>query len=127
MITITMVAVALFAGALVAVLMFAASLLALVVFRFAPSLQGSVLALTASDMVRVVRSMPLYPSWWRHSGPDPSKQMPVIFALNPLRGTEYLYGFDPLHHPLFSSKRAEATRFNLGDRFAIERVFQRLD
>lgn len=58
------IGVAAFLAALLLLMFAAASLLAALAFRFLPKLQGALLDLTASDVVRTIRQMPIYPTWW---------------------------------------------------------------
>jgi hypothetical protein len=119
---------AVFVCAILFILILAASLLAALVFRFAPTLQGSLLALTTSDTVRMLRQMPTYPAWWYRRGMiKPPNPILVLLALNPLKRPEYLYMFDPLHRPLFTPNKDEAMKIDFSDRFLLERIVRRVE
>jgi hypothetical protein len=122
------VVIVVFMCAIFLMLVVAASLLAALVFRFAPTLQGSLLALTASDTIRMLRRMPTYPAWWYRRGMiKPPNPILVMLALNPLKRPEYLYIFDPLHRPLFTPNRDEAMKIDFSDRFLLERIVRRVE
>jgi hypothetical protein len=106
-------------------LLVAASLFAALVFRFAPMLQGTLFALTASDVGRMLRQMPTYPAWWHRHGIPPPKPIFGLLALNPVgKQPEYLFGFNPLHQPVFTTNRDQALRVNCADKFAIEKLLR---
>lgn len=119
------VIIAVFVCVTLLMLLVAASLLAALVFRFAPTLQGTFFGLTASDLARMLRQMPTYPAWWHRHGIPP--QMPILgmLALNPVgKQAEYLFGFNPLHQPVFTTNRDQALRVNCADKFAIEKLLR---
>jgi hypothetical protein len=125
--SLVILAVAVFVTALVAILVLTASLLALVVFRFAPALNGTILALTTSDLGWMLRQMPLYPAWWPGRGPKKCEKKMVMLALNPIEKAEYFSGFDTIHKPMFTSDKSMGLQFDFADRFAIERLIRRLE
>src|SRR5580704_8607263 len=116
------VVVVVFVCAIVLLLGFAAALLAAIMFHFMPKLQGTVLALTGSDISQAVQRMPIYPSWWHHREVQPQKPKFVSLALNHQGQTEYMYAFDPLHRPLFKPDRTAAMRLDSQDKFLIQRL-----
>lgn len=71
-----------------ALLVFAADLLAAIAFHYLPALEGTVLAFTASDFVRLLRAMPALPKWWPGLQSDMHKPILVAFAQNPLNGMD---------------------------------------
>jgi hypothetical protein len=121
------VAVVAFVCAIVLLLVFAAGLLAAIMFHFVPKLQGTVLALTGSDISDALRRMPMYPPWWHHREVQPQKPKFVSLALNHLGQTEYMYAFDPLHRPLFKPDRAAAMRLDSHDKFLIKKLVLRAE
>jgi hypothetical protein len=125
--TFLVVAAVVFVCAIVLLLGFAAALLAAVIFHFVPNLQGTVLALTGSDISQALRRMPMYPSWWHHREVQPQKPKFVSLALNHLGQTEYMYAFDPLHRPLFKPDRTAAMRLDSQDKFLIQRLMLRAE
>jgi|SRR5580658_3686148 hypothetical protein len=116
------VAAVAFVCAIIFLLVFAAALLAAIMFHFVPKLQGTVLALTGSDVSQALRRMPMYPSWWHSREVKTQKPKFVSLALNHLGQTEYMYAFDPLHRPLFKPDRTAAMRLDSHDKFLIERL-----
>jgi hypothetical protein len=60
------------------------SMLAALVFWYAPALQGTILALTASDIAWTLRQMPVYPAWWPGHEAQPPKKKLVMLAINPI-------------------------------------------
>jgi len=118
---------AVFLCAVLTVLLLFTSFLAVLIFRLAPPLRGTVLSLTPSDIVRIVREMPTYPVWWPHGGvPGPNQKL-VLIAVNPLTKAEYLRGFDPSHVPLFTPNRNEGRQFDFEDLFVLKKLCGRLD
>jgi len=102
-----------------------ASLMAAFIFHVGPKLQGTFLALTAADAVRILEAMPTYPSWWHSNVRQPKKPQFVMFARNPLSGlTEYVCGFDPLHQPVTTPDRDAAVRLDLADKYPIKKFLQ---
>ncbi len=106
-------------------LLLVAALFAAAMFHFVPKLQGTVLALTGSDISQALRRMPTYPSWWHRRDSQSHKPEFVFLALNDRGQTEYMYAFDPLHHPLFQPDRSAALRLDSKDKFLIERLILR--
>jgi hypothetical protein len=125
--SLVILAVVVFVTAIVVILVLSASLLALVVFRFAPALNGTILALTTSDIGWMLRQMPLYPAWWPWRGPKKREKKMVMLALNPIEKAEYYSGFDAIHKPMFTSDKSMGLQFDFADRFAIERLIRRLE
>jgi hypothetical protein len=121
------VGVVVFACAMVFILGLAASLLAVVAFRFAPSLNGTILALTTSDIAYMLRQMPVYPIWWPGREAQAPKKTFVMLAVNPIEKSQYFCGFDPLHRTLFSSDKKNGIKLDLGDKFVIQRVMNKLE
>jgi hypothetical protein len=121
----TVVVIAVFLFATFLMLVVAASLLAALVFRFVPTLQGSLLALTASDMGRMLRQMPTYPAWWHRHGVQRQKPIFGLLALNPMgKQPEYMFAINPLHQPVFTTNRDKALRINCADKFLIEKLLR---
>jgi hypothetical protein len=119
------VVIAVFMCASFLILLLAASLLAALVFRFAPTLQGTLLALTSSDIARMMRQMPTYPAWWHRHGVPPPNPIFGILALNPVaKQPEYLFGFNPLHQPVFTTNRDQALKVNCADKFVIAKLLR---
>ena len=108
-------------------LVLAASLLAALLFWYAPALQGTILALTASDIAWTLRQMPVYPAWWPGHEPQTPKKRLVMLAINPIEKPEYFCGFDPLHRSLFTPDRSAGLRLNLIDRFLVEHLIHKLE
>ena len=125
--TFLVVAVVAFVCAILLLLGFAAALLAAIMFHFVPKLQGTVLALTGSDISQALRRMPTYPSWWHHREVEPQKPKFVSLALNHLGQTEYMYAFDQLHRPLFKPDKAAAMRLDSHDKFLIKTLVRRAE
>jgi hypothetical protein len=98
-----------------------------VIFYFVPNLEGTVLALTGSDISQALRRMPIYPSWWHHPEVQSHKPKFVSLAVNHLGHTEYMYAFDPLHRPLFNPDRTAAMRLDCKDKFLIQRLMLRAE
>jgi hypothetical protein len=121
------VGVVVFACAFVCALGFAASLLAVVAFRFAPSLGGTILALTTSDVAYMLRQMPVYPVWWPGREAQPPKKIFVMLAVNPINKPHYFCGFDPLHRAVFTSDKENGMKLDFGDRFVVRRVVSKLE
>lgn len=120
-------AVALFVGAVLFILLLLTSFLAVLLFRFVPTLQGTILSLTPSDLVQILREMPTYPAWWRGGEAARPKQMFVLVVVNPVPKAEYLRGFDPLRRPVFTSNRSEGLQFRFDDLFALETLYIKLE
>lgn len=118
----TIVAVVVFVTAITVILMLSASLLALITFRLAPSLNGTILALTTSDVAWMLRQMPVYPAWWPGREPKQREKKLVILALNRVEKPEYFSGFDPLHRSMFTPDKCQGIRFDFADRFALEKA-----
>jgi|HubBroStandDraft_6_1064221.scaffolds.fasta_scaffold15270_5 hypothetical protein len=125
--SLVILAVVVFVTAIVVIIVLSASLLALVVFRFAPALNGTILALTTSDIGCMLRQMPLYPAWWPGRGPKKREKKMVVLALNPIEKAEYFSGFDAIHKPMFTSDKNMGLQFDFADRFAIERLIRKLE
>jgi hypothetical protein len=121
------VGISLLICAILFIFLLLASLLAAFIFRYAPSLEGTMLSLTPSDLARTLRQMPVYPAWWHPPGVPPPKRTLVLIVVNPEKKAGYLCGFDPLHRPLFSSNRNEGLQFDFEDIFAIERLYFKLE
>jgi hypothetical protein len=117
--------VVLFVIAILFILTLAASLLALAAFRLAPSLNGTILALTTSDIASILRRMPVYPAWWPGHEVRQCKPKTVMLALNPTEKGEYFSGFDPIHRPMFTPDKSEGVRFDFADRLPIENLIRR--
>ncbi len=108
-------------------LVIAASFFAALVFRFLPTLQTSVLGVTALDITRAIRQMPTWPVWWYKRGNQPRMPRLVLLALNSMNHTEYLYAFDPLHRLLFTPDRSVAMRLDFDDKFLIETLVRKAE
>jgi hypothetical protein len=105
----------------------AASLLAALVFWYAPALEGTILALTASDIAWTLRQMPIYPAWWPgHEGQPPKKKL-VMLAINPVEKPEYFCGFAPTRRAILTPDRNGGLKLDLSDRFIIEKLIRRLE
>ena len=119
------VGIAVFVCGIVFTLVVAASLLAALVFRFAPAVQGTALALTTSDIARMLRQMPTYPAWWHRHGVPPPTPIFGILALNPVGGqAEYMFAINPMHQLVFTTDRSQARRVDCADRFLIEKLLR---
>jgi hypothetical protein len=125
--SLVVLAVVVFMTAIVVIIVLSASFLALVVFRFAPSLNGTILALTLSEIDWMLRRMPLYPGWWPGRGTKKREKKMIMLALNPIEKAEYFSGFDAIHKPIFTSDKNIGLQFDFADRFAIERLIRRLE
>jgi hypothetical protein len=121
------VVIALIVCAILFFLVLGASLLATFVFWYAPALEGTVLALTASDIAWTLRQMPIYPAWWPGRETQPPKKKLVMLAVNPTEDPTYFCGFDPLHRSMFTSDRSGGLRLDLTDRFLVEQLIHRLE
>ena len=124
--SLVLVGVVLFACATVFILMLAASLLAFVAFRFAPSLNGTILALTTSDVGYMLRQMPVYPAWWPGREAEEPKTTLVSLAVSPVKNPQYFFGFDHLHRSMFCPEKERGIKFDFGDKFVIRQVIHRL-
>jgi hypothetical protein len=119
------VVVAVFVCAIFFLLVLVASLLAAFAFWCAPALEGTILALTASDIARMLRQMPTYPAWWHRHGVPPPKPIFGILALNPVaKQPEYMFAINPMHQPVFTTNRDQALRVNCADRFLIQKLLR---
>jgi hypothetical protein len=107
--------------------MLAASLLAALAFWWVPALEGTILALTASDIVWMLRQMPVYPTWWHSHETKRRKKDLVMLAVNSSEKPKYFCGFDPLHRSVFTSERGEGLRLDLIDRFLVEKLIHKLE
>jgi hypothetical protein len=125
--TLLAVAVVAFVCAILLLLVFTAALFAAVILHFVPNLQGTVLALTGSDISQALRRMPTYPSWWHHCEVQPQKPKFVSLALDHQGQMQYMYAFDPLHRPLFKPDRAAAMRFDSHDKLLIKTLVLRAE
>jgi hypothetical protein len=115
-----------FVVAILALLVLTASGLAYLAFQLVPKLQDSALAVTGTDIVNSVRSMPTYPTWlYRCRKIESPKSILVIFALDAMVKTEYLTGFDRLHRLVFEPERDKALVLDYEcNNEAIKKVYQ---
>jgi hypothetical protein len=118
----------------VLVILFALSLLAgLVVtlaFRLVPSLGGTVLALTPSDLFRKIHQWQVLRAKRHNLEAAINRPIFVMFArarLGRLDSIDYLCAFKPGSDARFTMDRSEAMRLNYSDRFAIDRVVTRME
>lgn len=118
---------ALFVCALLFVFFLLASCLAVLIFRFAPTLEGTILSLTPSDVLQLLRGLPTYPVWLRSRKNPPPEQIEVLIVINPVSKAQYLNGFNPLHRPMFSPNRSDGMRFDFQDLFALKTLFIKLE
>jgi hypothetical protein len=121
------VGLSLFICAILFIFLLLASLLGALIFRYAPSLEGTILSMTPSDVIRTLRQMPVYPAWWHSRRVPVLKQTLVLIVINPEKNAGYLRGFDPLHHPIFSANRNEGMQFDFEDLFALKALNSKLE
>lgn len=118
-----------FVVAVLVLLCAAAAALSSIVFGILPKLRGSLLGMTASDLIRAIRQMPTYPAWWYRLGVPASKPILVLLVRNPLtKEAQYVSGINPHLHTLdFTVCREMAHRFDSGDRLALRTFFQKAE
>ena len=121
------VVIAVIVCAILFFLALAASLLTALVFWYVPALEGTILALTASDIAWTLRQMPIYPAWWPGRDTQLPKKKLVMLVLNPSQEPTYFCGFDPLHRSMFTSDRSGGLRLDLTDKFLVGRLIHKLE